>query len=238
MSSEPEAIARRLTTIRERIREACEASGRNPEGVRLVGACKRQPAARLTAARDAGLRIFGENIVQEALAHQELLTSGVEWHLIGPLQSNKASKAVRAFSWIHSIDRPKIARVLERAAGVAETTIHGFLEVNLGEEPSKHGFSPHELVPAAEPMAGYEKLSIEGLMAIPPFEEDPAASRRWFRRLRELRDELFSREPWSDRPGFLSMGMSADFAIAVEEGATHVRIGTSLFGPRDSKGMA
>lgn len=229
-----DGVGDRLLTIRARIERACADSGRDPRKIVLVGACKRQPDNILLAAHQAGLRVFGENIVQEALTHRELLPPDVEWHLIGPLQSNKANRAVRIFSWVHSIDRLKIARVLDRAAGTAGVTVHGLLEVNIGREPSKHGFEPDGLLGQVEALAGYENLRIEGLMAIPPFEPEPEASRQWFRRLRELRDQLFSEPHWSDRAGLLSMGMSHDFAVAIEEGATHVRIGTALFGPRET----
>jgi len=227
------SAAERLATIRDRIDAACSTSGRDPQEITLVGACKRQPLDRIIAAHQAGLRNFGENIVQEALLHRDQLPPDIEWHLIGPLQSNKANKAVRAFTWIHSIDRPKIAHVLERAARQTGVHVHGLLEVNLGSESSKHGFEPAGLAQEINDLAEFEHVHIEGLMAIPPFEPDADGSRRWFRALRELRDELFSRRRWADRPGYLSMGMSADYPIAIEEGATHVRVGTNLFGSRN-----
>lgn len=234
MTETPDA-AGRLREIQQRIAEACGVSGRDPNSIVLVGACKRQPDDRLIAAHDAGLRVFGENIVQEALAHQELLPDDIEWHLIGPLQSNKAAKAAATFDWIQSIDRPKIARILNRHAGNAGKVLSAMLEINLGQEPSKHGFDPERLIAECKEMVDYEHLRIEGLMAIPPYEADPEASRRWFRQLRELRDEVFSRADWSNRQGLLSMGMSADYAVAVEEGATHVRVGTALFGQREAR---
>jgi pyridoxal phosphate enzyme (YggS family) len=227
------SVAQRLKTIRERIAQACSAADRNPDEIVLVGASKRQPLDRLVAAYEAGLRCFGENIVQEALSHREELPPDIEWHLIGPLQSNKANKAAGTFSWIHSIDRPKIAHALERAAQRQELHLHGLLEVNLGGESTKHGFEPESLSSDVAGLADLEHLRIEGLMAIPPYEPDAEKARSWFRRLRELRDDLFSRAEWSNRPGFLSMGMSADYPLAVEEGATHVRVGTNLFGTRD-----
>jgi pyridoxal phosphate enzyme (YggS family) len=230
-----EDAVERFLTIRRAITRAADASGRTPDQVVLVGACKRQPPERILAAYDAGLRVLGENIVQEALGHQEILPADTEWHLIGPLQSNKATKAVRAFSCVHSIDRQKIARILDRCAGEANVRMTGMLEINLGGESSKHGFDPDTVIGTTQELAELENLRIEGLMAIPPFETDPEASRVWFRRLRELRDEFFSRALWSDRRGLLSMGMSSDYTIAIEEGATHVRIGTLLFGPREPR---
>lgn len=201
--------------------------------ITLVGASKQQPLARMRAAFDAGLRTFGENRVQEARGKASELPAAIDWHLLGPLQSNKARDAVALFSTIHSIDRTKIARAVERQAERAGKKIRGFLEVNLGGEASKHGFEPSTLAREVEPLAELEHLELLGLMAIPPWEESPAATRRWFARLRELRDQLFARSEWSTRPGCLSMGMSTDFEIAIEEGATHVRVGTDLFGERE-----
>jgi len=224
-------IAERFAAIQQRIAAACQRSDRGPDEVTLVGAAKRQPLDRIQAARDAGLRVIGENRVQEA-EHKRPQLPGLDWHLIGPLQSNKAKKAVHLFSTVHSIDRPKIAHALARAATQADRELLGFLEVNVGGEPSKHGFDPRELLAQAGPLAQLSSMKIVGLMAIPPYEEDPEAARKWFRTLRELRDELCSTPEWAGCPGWLSMGMSSDFEIAIEEGATHVRVGTALFGAR------
>ncbi len=224
----------RYRLIRGRIDDACERAGRDPREVRLVGACKRQPLERIAAAHAAGLRILGENIVQEALRHAEELPPGIEWHLIGPLQSNKAKKAVGLFSTVESVDRSKIARILDREAEKAGRRITGLLEVNLGGEATKHGFPVAEVRSGLAELAALEHLRIEGLMSIPPPAADAEGSRPWFRRLRELRDELFARPQWRGRAGLLSMGMSADFEVAIEEGATHVRVGSALFGPRDT----
>jgi pyridoxal phosphate enzyme (YggS family) len=142
--------------------------------------------------------------------------------------------ALDLFRVVHSIDRPKIATALDREAAGRGLTLSGFLEINLGGEPSKHGFPPEGLAAAVAPLAGLAHLRIAGLMAIPPEADDPEGSRPWFRRLRELRDELASLPLWQGFPGYLSMGMSHDFAVAIEEGATHVRVGTALFGSRRS----
>jgi hypothetical protein len=208
-------------------------SGRHPEDVVLVGASKTQPAAVLAEAWRAGLRVFGENRVQEAVAKSRELTAyQIEWHLIGPLQSNKVKPALDLFRAVHSVDRPGIAQALDKEAARRGLAISGFLEVNLGQEESKHGFPTEGLAEAARPLADLQHLKVVGLMAIPPQADDPEGSRPWFRRLRELRDELAARPEWPGFPGRLSMGMSHDFEIAVEEGATHVRVGTLLFGPR------
>lgn len=226
-------VAERLARVNARIEEACRRAGRPAGGVVLVGASKRQPVARLAEAAQAGLKVFGENRVQEAAAKSPELPSAIEWHLIGPLQSNKVRLAADLFRTIHSVDRLKIAEALDREAGSRGIEIAGFLEVNLGGEASKHGFPAPRLTEDALPLSRLQHLRIVGLMAIPPQGESPEDSRPWFRRLRELRDDLAARPEWRGFPGWLSMGMSDDFEVAIEEGATHVRVGTALFGPRD-----
>lgn len=227
-------VAERLADLRRRLAAACGRAGRDPGEVTLIGASKRQPLERLRAAAAAGLEVFGENIVQEAAEKIPRLPPGIDWHFIGTLQSNKAKAAVELFSTVHSIDRLKIARALERQARDQDRRLSGFLQVHLGSEPSKHGFpeEPEAFVAAVRPLAELERVEVVGLMAIPPFEEDPERQRGWFRRLRGLRDRLAAEPAWRGFRGWLSMGMSDDFEIAVEEGATHVRVGTSLFGPR------
>jgi hypothetical protein len=230
------SLAERLARIHARIEEACRRAGRPAGGVVLVGASKTQPASLLAEAFRAGLKVFGENRVQEALAKSRELPPGIspeiDWHLIGPLQSNKVRPALDLFRTIHSIDRPRIAEAVDREAGARGLAVTGFLEVNLGGEESKHGFLPEGFAEAARPLAALEHLRIAGLMAIPPQGKSPEDSRPWFRKLRELRDGLASRPEWRAFPGWLSMGMSDDFEVAIEEGATHVRVGTALFGPR------
>jgi pyridoxal phosphate enzyme (YggS family) len=225
-------IDERVRQIQARIGEACARAGRDPGSVTLVGASKEQPVARLRQAYDAGLRIFGENRVQEAQRKAGELPGDVEWHLLGPLQTNKAKAAVELFRVCHAVDRAKAADALARAAAAGGAEIAAFLEVNLGSEASKHGFAPAGLAAEARPLASLPGLRVVGLMAIPPLAESAEGMRPWFRRLRELRDELAAAPEWAGWPGFLSMGMSDDFEVAIEEGATHVRIGTALFGPR------
>ena len=225
-------VAERYRDIRQRLEAAATSAGRDAAGITLVVASKCQPIGRLRAAWDAGLRVFGENQLQEALAKRPLLPAEIEWHFLGPLQSNKTRPAAESFSLIHAVDRVKIARRLALHAGQCGRRLEALLEVNVGAEESKHGFLPGDLARAAEPLADLEHLAIVGLMAIPPYEADAARGRQWVGRLRELRRELFSGAAWSDRPGHLSMGMSHDFEIAIEEGATHVRVGTALFGAR------
>ena len=230
MSLERE-IARRFEAIEQRIAAACERVGRPRSAVTLIGASKMQSVETLRAAWESGLRIFGENRVQEAETKAAEMPTAAEWHLIGPLQSNKARRAVALFTTIHSIDRLKIARAVDRVAGESEVTRRGLLEVNLGEEETKHGFRAEELLRALPQLTELQRLELVGLMAIPPFGE-PEESRPWFRQLRQLGEEIGGQGVLPHWRGWLSMGMSGDFEVAIEEGATHVRVGTSLFGAR------
>lgn len=228
----PLAIAASLAAIEARIAAACARAGRARSTVTLVGASKMQPIDALRDAFDAGLRVFGENRVQEGLAKSEQLPAEIDWHLLGPLQSNKVRAALRLYRTFHAVDRLSIALDLEHEAERAGCKARGFLEVNLGAEPTKHGFDPDEVAAAARELASLDHLRIVGLMAIPPFGDDPEASRPWFVRLRTLRDDVLAALGPDRFPGLLSMGMSDDFEVAIEEGATHVRIGTALFGAR------
>lgn len=231
--TEPETIARNLAHVRERIAAACDLSRRSPDSVTLIGVSKGHPAAAATAAYDAGLTLLGENRVQEAAAKRPQCPAGVEWHLLGPLQSNKAKLAVETFTAIHSLDRLKIASVLEERLRAQQQEMTAWIEVLLGDEESKHGFHPDHLAEQVVPLAALEHLRVVGLMAVPPYREDVEQTRPFFHRLRTLRDQLFARPEWAGRPGYLSMGMSHDFEVAISEGATHVRVGTAIFGPRD-----
>ena len=225
-------VAARLAAVLGRIDAAAVRAGRDPASVRLVGASKLQPVGALREAFAAGLARFGENRVQEAQAKAQQLPPAAEWHLLGPLQSNKVRAALRLFAVFHAVDRASIAAALDAEARAQGRTAVGLLEVNLGGEASKHGFDPATLAGAAAPLAALQDLRIVGLMTIPPPGPTAEASRVWFRRLRELRDALNARPEWAGRLRELSMGMSEDFEVAVEEGATYVRVGTSLFGAR------
>ena len=220
-----------LADVERRIRCACDRAGRDRSSVTLVGASKRQPIQRLESAVASGLLCFGENRVQEAEEKIPLLSKDIDWHLIGPLQSNKAARAAALFSTVHSIDRVKIARALDRHAGSQGRTLVGFLQVNLGDEATKSGFAPAELVrpDTIQTLLNLEHLQIGGLMAIPPPTQKESRARYWFQQLRALSQDLRDANPIGPN---LSMGMSSDFEIAIEEGATHVRVGSSLFGQR------
>ena len=217
-------IRANLGRVQEAVARACARAGRSPDHVLLIAVSKTMEAERIRLAIEAGVAALGENRVQEAKDKIAVLGHPVPWHLIGSLQTNKARDAARLFDWIHSVDRLDLARELSRRAG--DRVLNVLLQVNLGDEPQKGGIAPAEVKRLAESVAGLPGLRVRGLMAIPPAAENPEDTRPHFRRLRELRDEL----------GFehCSMGMSADYEVAIEEGATMVRVGTAIFGPRAS----
>ncbi len=230
---EPESGLREsIASVEERIVSACHRVGRDRASVTLVAVTKTHPPETLRAAWDLGLRLFGENRVQEAATKVPLLPAETEWHLIGPLQSNKVRQAPDLFRTIHSIDREKIAHALDAEAARRGIVIDGFLEVNSGNEVTKHGFPPESFLAAAPEFLRLKNLRIRGLMAIPPFGRAAEESRPYFRRLRDLRDQLATHPDATHFSGWLSMGMSDDYEVAIEEGATHVRIGTAIFGRR------
>ena len=221
-----------LEDVRGRIAEAAERSGRSPGEITLVAVSKTFQAAAVRALAGAGQRVFGESYVQEAVAKQsELADLELEWHFIGPLQSNKAGKVAEGFSLVHSVDRPKIARTLDRHRE-SGSPLDICLQVNVSGEDSKAGCAPEDLPALAELVVGEcPRLRLRGLMAIPAPSPEPEASRPAFRRLAGLLAEL--RAGYPNQPvDTLSMGMSGDFAVAIEEGATHVRVGSALFGKR------
>ncbi|MEM8960625.1 MAG: YggS family pyridoxal phosphate-dependent enzyme [Acidobacteriota bacterium] len=225
-------LAERYALVRERIVAACSRVDRHPDSVTLIGVSKRQPVALLQEAYDCGLRLFGESYVQEAVGKVDLMPDDSEWHLIAPLQSNKVKKVVDGgFTCIHAVDRTKIAHRIDREAASIGRRIDVFLEVNLANEASKAGFAPAEIASVAEDVRSLEHLRLRGLMAIPPAQTDVEASRPYFRELRGLVAALGTppESGWA-----LSMGMSHDFEVAIEEGATHVRVGTAIFGSRST----
>ncbi len=217
------SIADNITTVRARIAAACERARRSPDHVTLIGVSKGFPAEAVAKAVAAGLRDIGENRVQEAAAKIEALAArGItpRWHLIGHLQTNKAKTAAHLFAIIHSVDSLRLAQELSRRA----QRVGILLEVNAAQEASKFGFVPKEVARALSSIAALPHLDIQGLMTVAPISNDPEAVRPVFRELRWLRDSLGLRE--------LSIGMTDDFEVAIEEGATMVRIGRAIFGAR------
>jgi len=220
-----------LERVEERIARACERSGRRREDVILLGATKTVKPEVIRHFYECGLRVFGENRVQEFLKKYEALKDAdIEWHFIGRLQSNKVKYIIDKVELIHSLDRDSLLEEINKRAGRINKVQRVLLEVNVGEEETKGGVLPQDVFKFTEKILGKEYISLEGLMTIPPYEEDPEKSRKYFVMLRDLRDKL-ERE-FSVRLPHLSMGMSGDFEVAIEEGATIVRIGTLLFGER------
>jgi pyridoxal phosphate enzyme (YggS family) len=227
----------RLEAINQRIAAACERAGRQVSEITLVAVSKTVPAARIREAIEAGVRVLGESRVQEAAAkipELEPLSAErkVQWHLIGHLQSNKARRAVELFDAVHSVDSLKLAEQLDRLAGESGKRLPIFIEVNLGGEESKTGAAPDEILPLCEQIGKLPRLELKGLMALPPFSDNPEDARPFFQHLRRLRDEARQAGAAGGRFNDLSMGMSGDFEIAIEEGATFIRVGTAIFGAR------
>ena len=222
-------IAERLAQVREQIRDAALRSGRDSQGVRLIAVSKRQPIERIRAAYEAGHRDFGENYPQGLFERAHLLPGDVRWHMIGHLQSNKARRTGELAAMIHTVDSVKVARKLDLGAAARVDPVPVLVQVNVARERGKSGVDPRGLEELLGLLRAFENLQVCGLMVIPPFDEQP---RRWFSALREARDRavVATGVPLPE----LSMGMSGDFTIAVEEGATMVRVGTAIFGERDA----
>ncbi|MBT9450519.1 YggS family pyridoxal phosphate-dependent enzyme [Akkermansia glycaniphila] len=221
-----------LKDVLERIRAAEERCGRSAGSVRLVAVSKTFPAEDVARAVEAGQTVFGENRLQEAMEKMPLLPKGLEWHLIGPLQRNKVRKALQqGFALLHAVDSLRLAEAISRVAGELGVAAPILLEVNVDGEESKHGFSVEELRNEWDGIARLPHLDIRGLMAIPAPAESAEGVRPAFACLRHVRDELAARGPLPLPE--LSMGMSHDFEVAVEEGATMVRVGSLIFGKRD-----
>jgi pyridoxal phosphate enzyme (YggS family) len=217
-------IAANVARVRERIARAAERAGRRAEDVVLIGVSKTVEVARIRAAVAAGITALGENRVQEAKAKIAEMGRPAAWHLIGHLQTNKVKDALELFDVIHSLDRLELARELERRAALRGQVVETFLQVNVAAEPSKGGVAPDAVAEALDVIGKLGHVHVTGLMAIPPETERPEDARPWFRRLRELAERQGLRQ--------LSMGMSGDFEVAIEEGSTMVRVGTAIFGPR------
>jgi pyridoxal phosphate enzyme (YggS family) len=228
-------IAERLASVRRRVAAAAERTARPSANIQLIAVSKTFSADHVRAAAAAGHHDFGENRVQEGLAKIDTLASlDLSWHLIGHLQSNKVRKAAAAFGWIHSIDSRDLLEKLDAAAAEIGKKPRLLIQVDLAGESTKHGVPENDVQDLVNAAVAARAVDLRGLMIVPPFPTDPEDSRPWFRRLREIRDRLVTQGVPADRLKELSMGMSHDFEVAIDEGATMVRIGTAIFGSRTS----
>jgi len=230
------SISENVAAVQERLAAAARRAARDPEEIALMAVSKTQPAERIREAYNAGQRLFGENRVQDFAAKAASLRDlhAAEWHMIGHLQTNKAAKTVELFRAVDSVDSLRLAEKLDSAARQFGRKIDVLVEINVGGEAAKSGMAPEspaleELVIAAPRL---EALVFRGLMTVPPFTADPQGARPYFRKLRELRNAIAARKLPAVNPGQLSMGMSHDFEVAIEEGSTCVRVGTAIFGER------
>ena len=225
-------VAANYREIVERITQAAISRGRDPRDVKILAAAKAQDIKSIEAAISTGVLLIGENYVQEASLKRKSLPGSVEWHMIGHLQRNKAKAAVEIFDVIESLDNAELARELDKEGRKRNAPVRALVEINIGGEESKSGIAKAKVAELLRTIGQLDHLSIEGLMTVPPFRENCEETRPYFRELRQLREELHSLKLPNVDLRELSMGMTHDYLIAVEEGATIVRIGTGLFGPR------
>ena len=225
-------IKTNILNIRERIAAAATRAGRDPGTIQLMAVSKTVEPDRIRQALDAGITLLGENYVQEAREKIPAVGGPAEWHMIGHLQTNKVKYVVNLFDWIHSVDRLELARELDKRAGQNNRRLNALVEVNVSGEASKNGAVPKQVLELVRQISVLPNLSVRGLMAMPPYSDDPENSRPYFIALRRLRDDIVS----AALPGIsmteLSMGMTDDFEVAVEEGATIIRVGRAIFGAR------
>lgn len=231
--NEPQPAKRRLDAVRRRIGSACSVAGRTPESVRLLAVSKTRSAAEIRALHMLGVEAFGENYVDEAESKSPELTDlALQWHFIGPLQSNKSQRVAAHFDWVQSVDRDKLVRRLARQRPTQLRPLNVLIQVNIDAEPQKAGCAPEQVDALADAICNQPRLALRGLMAIPSVDHGPAQRRAAFERMRALFDRLRCR---SDGIDTLSMGMSDDLEAAIEAGSTLVRVGTALFGPRPAR---
>ena len=226
------SIADNILRIRENIADAARRANRNPSDIRLMGVTKTVDDQRIEEAIRSGLDIIGENYVQEGKRKIEKMGKTLEWHMIGHLQTNKAKYAVRLFDMIHSVDRLKLAQELDKRAGAAGIRMKILVEVNVSGEETKSGIARSDAIDLIKEISTLEHISLQGLMTMPPWFDNPEDARPYFAALRELRDEIIKENIPNVEMNELSMGMTQDYQVAVEEGATIVRIGTAIFGER------
>ncbi len=222
-----------LESVEARIQAACDRAGRKRDEVTLIAVSKTKPVSMLQEAYDLGVRIFGENKVQEIRDKYEALPKDIEWHMIGHLQTNKVKYIVDKVKLIHSVDSLKLAETIEKEAEKHNCTADILLEVNVAEEESKFGLKSEEVLPLYDEIRQYSHINVRGLMTIAPFVDNPEKNRTIFADLRKLYVDIKEKNIDNDTVSILSMGMTNDYEVAIEEGATMVRIGTGIFGARD-----
>jgi len=225
-------IEANIQKIRERIAAAAARANRDPAGIRLMAVSKTVEPRRILKALDAGILLLGENYVQEAREKIPAVGRGAEWHMIGHLQTNKVKYVVHLFDWIHSVDRLELARELDKRAGQHNRRLNVLIEVNVSGEASKNGIEPSGVPDLVRRISPFPNLTIRGLMTMPPYSDNPEISRPHFQALRRLRDEINAAAIPNVRMDELSMGMTDDFEVAIEEGATIIRVGRAIFGER------
>ncbi len=226
-------IAENLRAVRQNIVRACEAVGRDPSEVTLIAVSKTKPVSMLMEAYEADARIFGENRVQEIMDKYPQLPGDIEWHMIGHLQRNKVKYIIDKASMIHSVDSLRLAETIEEEAAAHQLRMPVLVEVNVAEEESKFGLRVSEVLPFVETLSRYPHLEVRGLMTIAPFVEDPEENREIFRQLKKLSVDIDAKNINNISMNVLSMGMTGDYEVAVQEGATMVRVGTGIFGERN-----
>lgn len=226
-------IKENLELVENNIRQACEKAGRDRSEVTLIAVSKTKPVEALREAMDCGIRVFGENKVQEMRDKAAVITEDLDWHMIGHLQANKVKYLPGLAVMIHSVDNVKLAEEIEKQFGKRDMNIDVLLEVNMAHEETKFGLAPENVIDFIKEISVFSHLNIRGLMTIAPYTENPESNRVYFKGLRELKDKINGMNLLDKPMDTLSMGMTGDYQIAIEEGATFVRVGTGIFGERD-----
>ena len=226
-------LADKLNLVKKNIEEACDTAGRSPQEVTLIAVSKTKPVEMLKEAYDAGARVFGENKVQEIVDKYDQMPSDVQWHMIGHLQRNKVKYIIDKVSMVHSVDSVRLAEAIEKEAAKKDICMPVLIEVNVAGEESKFGLSVEEVLPFLEEISSYEHLQVKGLMTIAPFVANPEENREVFQKLKKLSVDIAAKNINNVNMSVLSMGMTNDYQVAFEEGATMVRVGTGIFGERD-----
>ena len=222
-----------LENVEQKIQAACERSGRDRSEVTLIAVSKTKPAEMVQEAYDLGIRLFGENKVQEIMDKSEVLPADIHWHMIGHLQRNKVKYIVDKVAMIHSVDSLRLAETIEKEAEKKNVVVPILIEVNVAQEESKFGLKPEEVLPFIEQIAGFSHIQVKGLMTIAPYVENAEENREIFRELKKLSVDIAAKNINNVTMSVLSMGMTGDYMVAVQEGATMVRVGTGIFGARN-----